>query len=69
MQILSDKVFVLENFLSEQTCDFLAESFSKKEPDTLAWIDLIPEGSLIWDIGANVGLYSVYAAKARNCKV
>ncbi len=48
---------------------YRAESFSKKEPDTLAWIDLIPEGSLIWDIGANVGLYSVYAAKARNCKV
>ena len=48
---------------------YRAESFSKKEPDTLAWIDLIPQGSLIWDIGANVGLYSVYAAKSRNCKV
>lgn len=48
---------------------YRADSFSNKEPDTLSWIDLIPEGSLIWDIGANVGLYSVYAAKTRNCKV
>lgn len=24
---------------------------------------------MLWDVGANVGLYSVYAAKARNCEV
>ena len=46
-----------------------ADSFSTKEPETLKWIDEIPKGSVIWDIGANVGIYSLYAAKKRSCKV
>ena len=43
-------------------------TFSSKEPGTLEWIDTFPSGSEFWDIGANVGLYSVYAAK-RNVHV
>ncbi len=39
-----------------------AESFHKKEPDTLAWIDSL-SGGVLWDVGANVGIYSLYAAK------
>jgi len=48
---------------------FRAASFSYKEPETLKWIDSLPVGSTLWDIGANVGLYSIYAAKKRNCTV
>jgi FkbM family methyltransferase len=48
---------------------FRVESFSTKEPETLEWIDSFPRGSVVWDIGANVGLYSCYSAKARDCKV
>lgn len=39
------------------------KSFSTKEPITLSWIDSIPKGSVLYDIGANIGLYSIYAAK------
>lgn len=48
---------------------YRADSFSTKEPETLEWLDGIPQGSVVWDIGANVGLYTCYAAKARNCTV
>lgn len=48
---------------------FRVNTFSSKEPETLEWIDSIPEGSVFWDIGANVGLYSCYAAKSRMCRV
>lgn len=45
------------------------ETFSTKEPETLNWIDSLESGTILWDIGANVGLYSVYAAKVKKCKV
>lgn len=45
------------------------KTFSTKEPETLEWIDSIPKGSIFWDIGANVGIYSIYAAKKSECKV
>jgi FkbM family methyltransferase len=48
---------------------YRAKTFSTKEPETLDWIDQISAGSVVWDIGANVGLYSVYAAKSRGCDV
>ena len=48
---------------------FRVESFSTKEPETLKWIDCFPDNAVLWDIGANVGLYSVYAAKKKNCRV
>jgi FkbM family methyltransferase len=46
-----------------------ARTFSTQEPETLHWIDAMPEGAVLWDVGANVGLYSCYAARARGCRV
>ena len=38
-------------------------SFSKREPETLDWIDSsVKEGDLFFDIGANIGGFSLYAA-------
>jgi FkbM family methyltransferase len=39
------------------------------EPDTLTWIDEFQAGDVLYDIGANVGAYSVYAAKHRGIRV
>ena len=44
-------------------------TFSTKEPETLDWIDSFSEGITFWDIGANIGLYSIYAASKKNCQV
>jgi FkbM family methyltransferase len=41
-----------------------AETFSSKEPDTIAWIDaFLQQGDVFYDVGANIGQYSLYAAK------
>jgi len=48
---------------------FRVSSFSSKEPETLEWIDGMPEGKVLWDIGANVGLYSIYAAKTKDLTI
>jgi len=32
-----------------------------KEPEMIEWIDKMDENETLWDIGANVGLYSIYA--------
>jgi len=58
-------VFAVPNWLNQYRID----TFATKEPDTLEWLESIPEGSILWDVGANIGLYAIYAAKARNCRV
>lgn len=41
-------------------CRFRAETFSTKEPETLEWIESYGGAGALYDIGANVGLYSIY---------
>ncbi|MGH8129696.1 MAG: FkbM family methyltransferase [Steroidobacteraceae bacterium] len=50
-----------------EVASYRAHTFSSKEPDTLDWLDGI--GGVLWDIGANVGLYSIYFAKRSNSRV
>ncbi|MFN9631896.1 MAG: FkbM family methyltransferase, partial [Erythrobacteraceae bacterium] len=44
-------------------------SLFTKEPITLAWIDSFHENEVLFDIGANVGMYTVYAAVMQNAQV
>lgn len=44
-------------------------SLYSKEPITIAWIDTFEENETLYDIGANVGMYTVYAAVMRNSTV
>ena len=60
-----DMVFASPNTLTQ----YRSTSFSTKEPETLTWLEGIPEGAVLWDVGANVGLYSIYAAKKSDVRV
>jgi FkbM family methyltransferase len=46
-------------------CQWRIDTFSTKEPDTLDWIDRHGGDGVLFDIGANVGLYSIYYAKTQ----
>ena len=59
-------------FVPNQLTQYRVDSFFTKEPETLEWIDNFMDNKniIFWDIGANVGLYSIYAAiKFNNIKV
>ena len=63
-----DIIFFVPNTLVK----WRVETFFIKEPETLEWIDSFDDNSKIvfWDIGANIGLYSIYAAlKYKNIEV
>lgn len=66
---ISHKGMIFKFPVPNELSVFRVKTFATKEPETLEWIDKIPVGSILWDIGANVGLFSVYAAKMRNCRV
>jgi len=53
------------NFL----CFYRAKTFPSKEPETLKWIKSMPADSNYWDVGANIGLYSLAAAILRKARV
>jgi len=50
-------------FIPNQLTDWRVETFFTKEPETLEWIDNFEKKDKIifWDIGANIGLYSIYS--------
>ena len=51
------------------TTEFRVRTFLTKEPETLVWIDGFTSGDVLWDIGANIGCYSLYAANRKDIKV
>ena len=55
-----NKTIKLSLFTPNWICRYRADSFSTKEPETLEWIDNSEENGVLFDIGANVGLYSLY---------
>lgn len=46
-----------------------ATSLLSKEPETIQWIEGFDDGVVLWDIGANVGVYALYAAVRRKASV
>lgn len=45
------------------------DSFLTKEPSTMGWIETFGKDDVYVDVGANVGMYVVYAAVRAGCRV
>jgi FkbM family methyltransferase len=59
----------MQFYVSNSLSSYRVKTFASKEPETLTWIESFDKDSVFWDIGANIGLYSVYAAKSKNIQV
>ncbi len=46
-----------------------AKTSLTKEPDMMRWLDDLGRDAVFWDIGANVGVFSLYAARRIGCRV
>lgn len=74
-KLLNQSLTVMHNSIEMKFCipnslsSYRAKTFASKEPQTLEWIESFNELSTFWDIGSNIGLYSVYAAKYNNAEV
>ena len=69
IQILNQKIIF---FIPSEVIEWRINTYFTKEPETLDWIDNFDNSKkfTFWDIGANIGLYSIYAAlKHGNCDV
>ncbi len=63
------KKIKLQFYTPNSLCLYRAESFSDKEPETLEWIEEFGKNeAILFDIGANIGLYSIYHNKLNNGK-
>ena len=70
LEFLNDKSYSKTNILNKEIKFFTPTKISEyrvktlftKEPDTIKWIDSFDNSKefTFWDIGANIGLYSIY---------
>jgi len=71
---LLKKDFVVSKKIVDQNFKFLitneielwrAYTILTKEPETIEWINNFEKKDILFDIGANVGIYSLYASKKK----
>jgi FkbM family methyltransferase len=48
---------------------YRANSLYEKSPETIAFLNTLTKESILWDIGANIGIYSIYAGKVTGARV
>lgn len=52
--------------LSSENEHYRAETYATKEPETIAWLtEELRDEDVFYDVGANIGLYALFAAKLR----
>jgi len=52
----------IDYFCAGEVPEMRARTMLTKEPGTIEWIDTFDTEDVFWDVGANVGVYSLYAA-------
>jgi FkbM family methyltransferase len=52
-----------------ETVRIRARAMLSREPDTLAWIETFSPDEVLWDIGANIGVFTLYAARVAGARV
>jgi FkbM family methyltransferase len=68
VSIVRDGMEVVFSVVNERTA-WRAHSLMSKEPGTVAWIEEFAPGEVLFDVGANVGMYSLCAARFRGVRV
>ena len=53
----------MQFYLPNTHCEWRVKTFYTKEPDTVEWIRGMKPGEVLFDIGANIGLYTMLAWK------
>lgn len=43
-------------------CAWRGRTMFTKEPETILWLEQMGPNDVLWDVGANIGLYSIFAA-------
>jgi len=59
----------LRYFAPNETCLSRVVTLTTKEPHTIVWLNSMPVGAVLLDIGANVGMYSIYAGVMRGARI
>lgn len=59
----------LAYYTPNRHCLGRVQTLLTKEPHTIAWLNAMPEGAVLVDVGANVGMYSIYAGVLRGARV
>lgn len=62
LRVFKNKKYIFSIIDMGKVTRMRAELFDTKEPETLKWIDGFDKKDIFMDIGANVGVYSLYAA-------
>ena len=60
---------VLRYLTPNKRCLWRVQTLSSKEPSTINWLNTFPDGDTFLDVGANIGVYSIYVGVLRNARI
>jgi FkbM family methyltransferase len=61
--VLMDQSYSYKFHVPNWLTFYRAKSLFSKEPETIEWIRQFTPNSVFWDVGANIGTYSIFAGK------